>query len=312
MAAAKTERLINLTMALLATPRFLTKAEIFSKVEGYQGTPEATDRMFERDKDDLRELGIPLMIGRSDPLADVDDGYRIDPKAYSLPAITFTAQEASVIALAAQLWREATFANSARSALLKLRATGEELSSDDLLDARLSSMEPAFATVWEAVKERRQIAFDYRRRDGEVSSRQIEPWGVLSWHGAWYLVGFDLSRQASRVFRLSRITSDVAYLSKPGSYQVPAGLDLRAQVADSSPEDKRIAVLLIAKGAAPALRRRAISCVAEDALWDRIEITVGDVDALAKEMLWLADRVIVKEPKELRALVVASLRAVAK
>jgi len=298
-------------MALLATPRFLTKAEIFSKVEGYQGTSEANDRMFERDKDDLRELGIPLMTGRSDPSADIEDGYRIDAKAYSLPAITFTAQEASVVALAAQLWREATFSNSARSALLKLRAAGEELSSDDRFDARLSAMEPAFATVWEAVKERRRIAFDYRRRDGEVSSRQVEPWGVLSWRGAWYLVGFDLLRESSRVFRLSRITSDVSFISKPGGYQVPAGLDLRAEVAKSSPEDQQIAVLRIAKGAAPALRRRALSCTAENKQWDRIEITLGDIDALAKEILWLADRAVVVEPAELRALVIDSLRAVA-
>ena len=67
MADNKTERLINLTLALLATKRYLKKSEIFRTVQGYDGTADSMDRMFERDKDDLRALGIEIQVGDLDP-----------------------------------------------------------------------------------------------------------------------------------------------------------------------------------------------------------------------------------------------------
>ena len=73
----KIERLINLTIALLATKRYLTKSEIFSSVEGYEGSAETKERMFERDKDDLRSLGIDIEVGSFDPLFNDEAGYRI-------------------------------------------------------------------------------------------------------------------------------------------------------------------------------------------------------------------------------------------
>ena len=73
----KSERLVNLTIALLATKRFLTKDEIFRSIEGYEGSPESKERMFERDKDDLRSLGIEIDVGGLDPLFNDEAGYRI-------------------------------------------------------------------------------------------------------------------------------------------------------------------------------------------------------------------------------------------
>ena len=108
-------------------------------------------------------------------------------------------------------------------------------------------MEPAFPNVWEAVKERRRIEFDYRRRDGLVSHREIEPWGILSWHGAWYLVGRDLERKASRVFRLSRLTSEVIFTSTPAFFKPPEGLDLRGEIEKLNNSEEQIAVLNVAR-----------------------------------------------------------------
>ena len=75
----KSERLVNLTIALLATKRYLTKSEIFRTLEGYEGTTETKERMFERDKDDLRKLGIEIEVGSFDPLFEDEPGYRIKP-----------------------------------------------------------------------------------------------------------------------------------------------------------------------------------------------------------------------------------------
>ena len=80
MSSEKTERLVNLTMALLASRRFMTKGEIFRKVEGYSGAQETKERMFERDKDELRSMGIDIEVGGLDPLFDDEAGYRISPE----------------------------------------------------------------------------------------------------------------------------------------------------------------------------------------------------------------------------------------
>jgi proteasome accessory factor B len=80
----KIERLINLTIALLATKRYLTKSEIFKSVEGYEGSPETKERMFERDKDDLRSLGIEIEVGSFDPLFNDEAGTRSNKRSINL------------------------------------------------------------------------------------------------------------------------------------------------------------------------------------------------------------------------------------
>ena len=82
MSDQKTERLINLTLALLASKRFLTKAEIFSTVAGYSGNTETMERMFERDKDELRNLGIKIEVKGIDPLFEDDQGYLIQEDTF--------------------------------------------------------------------------------------------------------------------------------------------------------------------------------------------------------------------------------------
>ena len=82
MASEKNERLVNLTIALLATKKFLTKTQIFKAVVGYEGSSEATDRMFERDKEELRSLGIEIEMKSIDPLFDDEIGYRILPERF--------------------------------------------------------------------------------------------------------------------------------------------------------------------------------------------------------------------------------------
>ena len=113
----KIERLINLTIALLATKRYLTKSEIFNSVEGYEGNAETKERMFERDKDDLRSLGIEIEVGSFDPLFNDEPGYRIKQEKYQFDLGEITPIEVSLLSLAAQAWQEASFGDVAQSAL---------------------------------------------------------------------------------------------------------------------------------------------------------------------------------------------------
>ena len=90
MSAQKTERLINLTLALLATKRYLTKSEIFRAVAGYSGSPETMERMFERDKDELRGLGIEIEVKGIDPLFEDEQGYLIRSETFQLSENEFS------------------------------------------------------------------------------------------------------------------------------------------------------------------------------------------------------------------------------
>jgi proteasome accessory factor B len=121
MSRRKTERLLNLVVCLLATRRYLTAEQIRQAVPGYPDGSEAFKRMFERDKEELRELGIPLETGSE---GDEETGYRIQRQAYELPEIQLTPDEAAVLGLAARVWQRASLAEAASGALLKLRAAG--------------------------------------------------------------------------------------------------------------------------------------------------------------------------------------------
>ncbi|HET9188393.1 MAG TPA: WYL domain-containing protein, partial [Acidothermaceae bacterium] len=124
MSARKTERLLNLVICLLATRRYLSAEQIRRTVAGYEDLgDEAFKRKFERDKEDLRDLGIPLETG-TDSTFDDEPGYRIRRDDYSLPEIKFEPAELAVLGVAARTWQHASLGGSASEALLKLRAAG--------------------------------------------------------------------------------------------------------------------------------------------------------------------------------------------
>ena len=189
MSDQKTERLINLTMALLATKRFLSKSEIFETVAGYTGSLETKERMFERDKDDLRALGITIHVGSHDPLFEDELGYRIYENEYELELGALTPSELSYLSLAATLWRNQLFASSGEQALLKIDALAGTALREDFGHAALSleNETPLFPALWEAITTLRTIVFTYRSRS--TSRRRLAPYGLTLWHGSWYLVG---------------------------------------------------------------------------------------------------------------------------
>ena len=260
--ARRTERLLNLVIALSATRRWLTKAQIRTAVPQYAdcATTTAFERMFERDKEDLRELGIPLETGGEDPLFGDEAGYRIDRDALALPEIRFTPAELAVLSLASRVWQQASLAGPATRALVKLRSLGVEPDEASLvgLEPRVRTSEPAFEPLYAATRDRTPVSFEYRRAGGEATLRHVEPWSIVSWHGRWYLVGHDRDRADTRVFRLSRVSSAVRRAGRPGSYAVPGDLDARQVVAGTVGERQvRTARLHVRPERGLALRRRA-------------------------------------------------------
>ncbi len=259
MSSVKTERLLNLVICLLSTRRPLTKSQIRQAVPQYADntSTEAFERMFERDKDELRELGIPLVTTSEDPLFEDEIGYRIDRDAYALPQITFEPDELAVLGLASRVWQQASLAGPATRALTKLTALGAPQDDGSLigLEPRVRTAEPAFDALWAAVRDRVPVRFTYRTaRTGEVAQRQVEPWGITSRSGKWYLTGHDRDRGAARVYRLSRVEGDVEPLGPAGSYDVPAGHEPRVMVGETVREARGAAPPRCAPAATPPSR----------------------------------------------------------
>jgi proteasome accessory factor B len=314
MTTRKTERILNLTICLLVADRYLTKDRIREAVEGYHDLSDsAFERTFERDKDELRALGVPIEVGSFDVLFDDEPGYRIRPSEFSLPAIDLDAEEASVVGVAARVWQHASVADSTRSALAKLRAAGIEPDTAQLsaLAPSVQATEPSFDLLWSAVLERTRVSFTYR--DGE--RRTLEPWGLTAAKGRWYVIGHDVDRDATRMFKLSRISDQPRKVSRAGAYDVPADLDLRALARRLAPrEPTETALLAIRKGRAPALVRHGEPATAGAELphgFEAFAVGFGDRWSLAEEIVQHGADVVVLGPVELRDSVIRALRAVA-
>jgi proteasome accessory factor B len=317
VSARKSERLLNLLITLLVSRTYVTKQRLREVIPDYAeaASDEAFEKMFERDKEDLRALGIPIEVGGFDPLFDDEQGYRIKREAFELPEMSLEPDEAAVVGLAARVWQQAGLASATSAALLKLKAAGVDVDREalDVVQPQMASDEPGFDTFWEGVTTRRQVRFSYRRSDAAKSTvRRLQPWGIVSYRSRWYVVGHDLDRDDTRLFRVSRVVGDVAFDGSPGAFEVPEGVDLREHAASLAPRSpERTAVLRVRPDRAVALRQRATAVTGAADGWDRVELTFGRFDAAADDLASYGPDLVVDEPEDLRAAVVRRLRAVA-
>ncbi len=291
---------MNLVIALLSTRTFITAERIRETVYGYadSASDEAFSRMFERDKNELRDLGIPLETGRVSQF-DPTEGYRINRDAYALPAVELTADEAAAVAVATQLWESPELITATQGALLKLRAAGVDVDAADSGIAITSTAalpglrgsEDVLGILLSAIDSGQAVQFPHRpSRSDPYTTRTVEPWGVVTDRGRWYLVGHDRDRDATRTFRLSRIGADVTPIGPRRRGEAPRrgrpARDRRTARSASAPH-RRQARVWVADGRATALRRRA-TVVGPRALGGRageeISVDIGMSDRLAREI----------------------------
>jgi proteasome accessory factor B len=315
VSSRRTERLLNLVICLLHTRSFLTADRIRDLVPGYDETPseEAFKRAFERDKEDLRDLGIPLETGTNSAFDD-EPGYRIARRDYALPDVTLEPDEAAAVGLAARMWSSAALGSAATRALRKLEAAGVELAAlPEGLQPRLEASGAAFPLLAEAVHDGRVVTFDYRTGAGiDQSGRTVEPWGVVWWHGRWYLVGHDRDRDGVRVFRISRIAGDPKVIGPAGAVTRPEGVDLTTIVASydrATPSAE--ARMRVRQGRGHGLRRVASDVQPDGDGWDALTVPYADAERLADVVLPYGADVVVLGPQEAVDVVVRRLRALA-
>jgi len=323
------ERLLNLVIALVNTRGRMTKEQVRTGVAGYQGaqSDDAFERMFERDKDALRDLGIPVLTVTDAGHGD-DVGYRIDVDTYALPPLDLTAAELGVLTMAAQLWQDQALSADTSRALTKLSVVGTGPRDGGLVAGLSPRVRPggrALAPLVDAVQDRRAVRFTYRAANtGEVRERTVEPWKLLARRGGWVLIGFDRDRGASRSFRLSRIEGTVRAVGPAQAFPPPDPADLDAAMAAWRPGAERVATLALLPERASALRARAVPAPPEapdpavDPLTadvvrgrDVVHVAFTDTHALAEEVLGYGDAAIVLAPAAVRAVVLDMLRTAA-
>ncbi|MFL4474766.1 helix-turn-helix transcriptional regulator [Paeniglutamicibacter sp. MACA_103] len=298
---SRAEKLVSLTYALINTPHGFSKRELRKIVDDYQSLSDAAfDRKFDRDKKDLREMGVPVMtLGTG-----AEERYLITPASYRLPEVSFTTEEAAVLGLAAQLWKDTDLESSAARATGRLSAgledTGRGVRFTEYVP-RLHAAGPAFAACLEAVWGHRVLSFEYLDAQGRASGRTVDAWGIGSRFGNWYLVGLDHDRQDVRMFRLTRILSDIR-TGHPHSSR-PAGFSMAETLGRLDPdiagEKARISV---AKDSGWALRSRAESITPGDEQ-DVLVLQFHDLMALSADVAKLGAGAGVLEPASLATAV---------
>lgn len=311
MVNAKSERLMNLFILLLNAHNFVSRRHIKETIEGYreQGD-EAFQRMFERDKDELRSVGIPIVTGSNDPDSDEQDGYRVRRLDFELPPVEFTPDELAALGVANSVWQESVAGQRTLEALETLRAAGVEPDPLrlEILRPRLTT-EPGLDEFLSAIHDRRVVVFDYR---GE--QRRVRPWRLRQRGGRWYLLGFDEARDDVRHFKLSRITSTVRALGRAAAFEVPDD-DALAGIVDVRPgDDSAMAVVAVRRGAARDLVRGAAAVDWEAALPEgfvAFEVRRPLLSGLVGEICAEGADVVALGPDEVRSAVIAQLRGVA-
>lgn len=238
--SAKVERLVNLTIALLETRLPLSLESLRQRTGFYtDGDVQSARRMFERDKDDLRRLGVPVEL-RPIPFSE-EHGYIVPRDAYELPDVDLDAEEITALALALRMTAESQ--EPLAFAKLAARAPDPVPVDADPSTRVATSVEPVDA-VADAVVHRTPVSFGYRTAAGVRGQRRLDPYGVAQRRGVWYLIGRDHDRDAVRAFRFDRMTSPPERVGEPASFDVPDDVDVTAAISgpDVGTVDIRVAV----------------------------------------------------------------------
>lgn len=314
------DRLFHLILALMATHNGLNKEQILTTVRGYREDTEAgmsresIERRFERDKDALRDLGIPLeaVIPPEDDGNNKNTLYRIPKGEYDIPAdIEFGPKDIALLNMAAAVWREGSLSHDAHNARLKIASYGVVVNEPLLGFAPIvSTREPALAPLRDAIERGVTVTFDYLKPgETKATTRVVSPWALVNHEGRWHLYAKEATSSRAKTFLLRRIVSS-AVSSTAVAEPSPQNAGSVALNELQSLAAQQVATLAVTPGsdAYTALLARHASHGADDTLL----VHYTDSDIFAEEIAAFGKDVRVLEPSELVTRVVAHLKALVK
>ena len=307
MSSDKTERLINLTLGLLSSKRYLTKNEIFKNVAGYNGSAETMERMFERDKDELRGLGIEIEVGQLDPLFEDEQGYLIRSANIQIQPNDFSKEEILLMMMAGNLWRESALANLSENALIKVSSLDGGIGFNSIALPLINDEDfnfVLFEKIVEAMLNSKYISFTYKDK-----MRSVAPMGLKNVHGFWYLIGQEGAEEI-KIYKLIRMQSDIKSDVSHKQFLRPANFDLNTYLQSNLKGSVRTAILKIREDRVNALRNRGEVTKVGDG-WDLLQVPFEDLAEFSSEILWYGDDVYVQAPEDLKAEVISKLKLVA-
>lgn len=327
-------RIFSLILALVASPEGLTKRDILGVVYGYSSRAKPTvsdrslERKFERDKDQLRRLGIPLEARDSpgEPGNNHLTRYRIQKSGLQRAGhVRFTGPELSLLHLAARGWSEGSVTDESRQSLIKLAALGAGLDIEHIgIVPNLGITEAAAPALQRAIADNLVASFEYQIPERTSGLRRtVAPLQLHRAEGRWHLLAHDLDREKDRVFLLSRITSPVrstAELQIPSIILDSAQSRIESMITElQGLIETHRALLFVRPGTSAAVRlsARAAQLTESDRVADyassepdAMEIGTLDFPELAIELAGYGDEVAVQGPAQLRDDVIARLEAV--
>ena len=304
MASPKNERLVNLTIALLATKKYLTKAQIFKAVAGYEGSAEATDRMFERDKEELRALGIQIEMKSIDPLFEDEIGYRILPERYRFDLGELTSEEVAVLALAAEAWKESALKDLALTTSVRLESLGINADFSEInIVPTIANVPDNFSEILEAIDASKIIEILYLNADDKAESKKIAPLGLYSQKQRWYLYAIDTAKNEERSYRLDRFTGAIKRTNK--------GFTKEAFKLPTTHFPSVEVLLEIRRDAAPNLFLGS-EVISENIDWVQIKRTFSSENEAIAEILRLSTNVKVLQPVSIVSAVTKALSELVK
>jgi proteasome accessory factor B len=306
------ERLFNLTCALLVAGNGLSKNEIFSTVQGYkeiyvQGDDNSSlNRMFERDKVLLSKSGI---LWRSFiPKEAMDDNqefrYLIANEDFVWPkGVSLSAKQVALMNLAAKVWAKASLSRDANQAIHRIRAMGEPADPSSLIGIapRIRTHESAFLPLSTAIESFSRVSFEYKRPDQlSPTVRNVEPWSLRQISGQWLLMGFDLDRAEPRNFLLKRITSEIDI--RDVTFEAPSKQEIEKALVDLTElTNGQVAELRVEPQSSAWFRFDMNNNQAE------LKINYMDLHLLAEELMEFVDQIEILAPTELADLVRSKL-----
>jgi proteasome accessory factor B len=296
--------MLNLLALLVARSTPLTLKQIRHELgDHYPLNDSAARASFERDKAELRKLGIPVDLVTLGGAEAGEGAYSIDRRSFELSDLGLTPVERDALQMALATVRLG--AEAGDEALWKMG--GERLLAGRVTSINLQMSDELLESLAEGVTQSRTMTFSYH---GE--RREVDPYGLLARGGHWYLIGFDHLRQAQRVFRVDRIEGEIV-AGKKNTFTRPEGFDPRTAV----PTEKEMLAL---GGEAPrraivrvdsTLANRVVEELGEGAIVQRrddgsidFSIPCANIDVFRTWVLAMVDRAEVLEPLDVRQHVV--------
>lgn len=307
------ERLINLIAALLEAEVPMTAEQIRERISGYDpaGSHETFRRAFERDKADLKAIGIPIETKQLDAYGDSPPGYIIPKSSYYLPELDLEPDELAALRIAASAVLGVE--EEAGTGVMKLSMGAIDETSGAARpswNADVAASQPLLSPLYSALAERVPLTFDYQPAGADKpGSRTVRPYALLHRKGHWYLVGHDERSDDTRTFKVARITGNPK--RGEGSYEIPAGFSAEEHVLAHVGAEREHVVATVRfdrplrwwpEQNLPGARGKE----GPDGSYE-VEMPVAGLDALASFVVWWGPKVEVVDPPEARVHMIERL-----